>query len=69
MRNLTLMTKAFFIVASVAIVLVFVVFYLIQAKFPLPSDPDLRVKYLEQYVDIAQVLAVGIAVTLISVII
>jgi hypothetical protein len=75
-RNLPVVTKAFLLVAIVTIILAFFAFHWIQLKFPFPSDEELkiptaeiRVKYLEQYVDLAKAITVGVAVTLISVII
>jgi hypothetical protein len=68
-RNLIVVTKPFLLVAVVTIVLSFVVFNFIQTKFPTSSGTEVQVKYLEQYVNLIQILTIGVAVTLISVII
>jgi len=69
LRNLSVVTMAFIMVALVTIIFAFVIFKKIQAYFPLPTDAELRVKYLEQYIVLIQLIAVGVAVTLIGIII
>ena len=68
-RNLAMVTKLLLLVAVVAIVLALGTLAWLGREFPLPSDPTLRATYLEQYVGLVQVIAVGIVVTLLSVII
>ncbi len=68
-RNPSVVTTAIVIVVIVAILLAIIVRDNIRTNFPLPSDEALRVQYLEQYIDLAQIIAVGVVVTLIGVII
>lgn len=68
-RDLAAVTKALLLVTLAAIILGFVIFHWLDSNFELPSDDNLRVKYMEQYVDLVQVITVGVAVTLVSVII
>jgi len=74
-RNLSVTNKALLLMTSLMIFAI-IVFVLLFAKFPPPSDDELKitgaelkVKYLEQYIDLLKAVMIGIAVTLISVII
>ena len=56
--------------ATVAVVLAVVASYWLGSSFPAPEEAsELKVKYLEQYIEVAQVIVVGVFVTLVSVII
>ncbi|NOG84193.1 MAG: hypothetical protein EX341_19125 [Candidatus Scalindua sp. SCAELEC01] len=61
--------KALILIVVIAIVLTFVTVCCLWWKFPLPSDASLKPQYLEQYIGAAQVIGVGVVVTLLSVII
>ena len=69
LRDFTIVQTLLLLVAFVAIILAIGAIFWLRSEFPLPSDPKLRVKYLEQYVGLVQLIAVGIVVTLVSVII
>lgn len=60
---------ALIVISLVAIVLAIIAGIWLTFTFPLPSDESLRVHYLEQYLGVAQLIVVGIVVTLVSVII
>lgn len=68
-HEFTVVTKAFMIFISVAIVLAIIIIIWLYITFPLPEDATSRVLYMEQYVAVLQMMAIGIVVTLISVII
>lgn len=68
-RKLTMVTKALILILSIALLLAFIAWKWLSDYFPPPSDENLRIQYLEQYVGTVQVIAVGIVVTLVSVII
>ena len=69
MREITAVTKLLFLVALAGIILTFGTLSWLEQEFPLPSDFALRVKYLEQYISLLQVIVVGFVVALVSVII
>jgi hypothetical protein len=68
-RNLTAVAKALGLVALVTGLLAFLAFLWLWVQFPPSPQETLRVQYLAQYVAVVQVIAVGVVVTLVSVII
>jgi hypothetical protein len=69
LNRFTVVTKALGLIALVAVALTLVVGWWLQKYFPPPADHASRILYLEQYVAVIQVIAVGIVVALISVIV
>jgi hypothetical protein len=51
-RNLTVTTRAYIVVALLAIIFVVFVFDWFAAKSPIPLNETLRVSYLEHYVEL-----------------
>lgn len=68
-RSLPIAATALILIAIVAIVLLCVAVNWLLNEFPLPSNPTVRVQYLEQYIHLAQLIGVGFVVTLLSAII
>ena len=68
-KKFTLPQKILFLIGSVSVLFIFIIVILIWLVFPPPDEGQLRVQYLEQYVNLIQIIAVGIVVTLLSIII
>lgn len=68
-HEFTVVARALMIFIPVAIVLAIIIFYSLHVKFPLPEDDTSRVLYMAHYVEVIQIIAVGVIVTLLSVII
>lgn len=70
MSEKSLITKVVLAVVLVAAVLTFCAFLWLQTKFPPPKDNvSVKVQYLEQYVAVLQILAVGVLAAIVTVII
>jgi len=69
MNEQSLITKVIWAVVIGALVLLLTAFVWLQTQFPPPADPALKVKYLEQYVAVLQILAVGVVAAVVTVII
>lgn len=69
MRNLTTSARALISIALFAIALTGAAGSWLWYAFPPPPQPSERVQYLEQYVNLVQVIGVGVVVALVSVII
>ncbi len=68
-QKLTMVKKALILILLIAVLLTLLACKWLSDYFPLPPDENLRIQYLEQYVGVVQIIAIGIVVTLVSVII